>query len=134
MAPADASSQEALGRALIAAYKQIVTRLRAQRIAVFAATLTPFGHPPTDLGEGENASATPYCDAVRESTRQTINNWIRTSGTFDAVVDFDEMLRDPADHSLLKREYDSGDGLHPNQSAFYAMADSFPIHILEGRH
>lgn len=125
MALPDSYSQEILSNRLIAAYKQIVTRLRAQGIAVFVATLTPFGLPQTD------SPVTSYSDPVRESTRQIINNWIRTSGIFDVVVDFDETLRDPADHSLLKREYDSGDGLHPNQLAFYAMANSFPIHIFE---
>ncbi|PON26670.1 GDSL-like Lipase/Acylhydrolase [Trichoderma gamsii] len=130
MAPADSYSQENLSNRLVAAYKQVATRLRAHGVAVFAATLTPF-NLPLDIKEHENAPATSYCDPVRESTRQVINNWIRTSGIFDAVVDFDEILRDPADHSLLKREYDSGDGLHPNQSAFYAMADYFPIHVFE---
>lgn len=131
MAPADSHSQEILSNRLVAAYKQITTRLRAHGIAVSAATLTPFSLLKMDVKEYENAPATSYCDPVRESTRQTINKWIRTSGIFDAVVDFDEILRDPADHSLLKREYDSGDGLHPNQSAFYAMADYFPLHVFE---
>lgn len=131
MAPVDSYSQEILSSRLIAAYKQVAKRLRAHGIAVFAATLTPFSLPQIDIKEHENAPATSYCDPVRESTRQVINNWIRTSGIFDAVIDFDEVLRDLADHSLLKREYDSGDGLHPNQSAFNAMADYFPIHIFE---
>lgn len=131
MAPADSYSQEVLSNRLIAAYKQVATRLRAQGIAIFAATLTPFGLPQTDFKERGDVSVTSYCDPVREATRQMINDWIRTSDIFDGVVDFDEILRDPADHSLLKREYDSGDGLHPNQSAFYAMADYFPIDIFE---
>lgn len=131
MAPADSYSQQILSNRLIAAYKQVATRLGAHGITVFAATLTPFSLPHIDLKGHENAPVTSYCDPVRESTRQIINNWIRTSGIFDVVIDFDEILRDPADHSLLKREYDSGDGLHPNQSAFYAMADSFPIYIFE---
>ncbi|UKZ80111.1 hypothetical protein TrVFT333_007876 [Trichoderma virens FT-333] len=130
-APADSHSQEVLSNRLIAAYKQIAIRLRAQDIAIIAATLTPFGIPQTDLIRHGDASVTSYCDPIRESTRQSINNWIRTCGVFDAVVDFDEILRDPADHSRLKREFDSGDGLHPNQTAFYAMADSFPLHIFE---
>ncbi|KAK1239798.1 hypothetical protein MKX08_007240 [Trichoderma sp. CBMAI-0020] len=130
MTPADSHSQEILSNRLIAAYKQVATRLRAHGVAVFVATLTPFSLTQIDR-EHESAPATSYCDPVRESTRQVINNWIRMSGTFDSVVDFDEILRDPADHSLLKREYDSGDGLHPSQTAFYAMADYFPIHIFE---
>jgi lysophospholipase L1-like esterase len=130
-APADSNSQETLSSQLIAAYKQVVTRLRAHGLAVYAATLTPFSLPQIDHEEHEKALSTSYCDPIRESTRQTINSWIRTSSIFDEVVDFDEILRDPVDHSLLKREYDSGDGLHPNQAAFYAMADSFPFHIFE---
>ncbi|KAH8124790.1 SGNH hydrolase-type esterase domain-containing protein [Trichoderma asperelloides] len=130
MAPADSWSQKILSNRLIAAYKQVAIRLRAHGIAIFAATLTPFSLPQTDL-RGRDTPITSYSHPVRESTRQIINNWIRTSGIFDVVVDFDEILRDPADHSLLKREYDSGDGLHPNQNAFYAMADYFPIHVFE---
>ncbi|KAK0756044.1 hypothetical protein N5P37_011417 [Trichoderma harzianum] len=131
MAPADSCSQGAISNRLTASYKQIAIRLRSQGIAIFVATLTPFGLSQVDPKECGNTSPNSYWNPIRESTRQTVNNWIRTSSIFDAVVDFDEILRDPAHHSLLKREYDSGDGLHPNQSAFYAMADSFPIDILE---
>lgn len=131
MASADPYGQKIISNRLVAAYTQIATRLKAHGIAVYAATLTPFGLPKLDLKGHESAPATSYHDRTRESTRQAINSWICTSDMFDAVVDFDEILQDPTDRSLLKREYDSGDGLYPNQNAFYAMAESFPIHIFK---
>ncbi|KAL7917062.1 SGNH hydrolase-type esterase domain-containing protein [Trichoderma austrokoningii] len=119
MAPADFDSQK------------ILSNRQAHGIAIFAAMLTPFSFLKIDFKGHESARTTSYDNPTRESTRQAINSWIRTSDMFDAVVDFDEILREPTDRSLLKREYDSGDGLHPNQNAFYAMAESFPVQIFE---
>lgn len=72
-----------------------------------------------------------YSGQERERTRQRVNDWIRNSGGFDAVVDFDTVLRDPDDPSCLHPDYNSGDNLHPNIRAFQAMADLFPLHIFE---
>ena len=74
----------------------------------------------------------PYSHPTREVTRQHINAWIRNQGAkfFDAVVDFDAVLRDPKDISFLASQYDSGDHLHPNERAFEALASYFPIDVL----
>lgn len=143
--PADLESQEALETSLIAGYCQIATRVYTRGMLVFAATITPFGAAGVGPGhqtpnvtadanpaDGFEASAapTPYSHPVRERTRQRINDWIRTSGVFDFVVDFDKVLRDPKNPSRLAKEYDSGDHLHPNETAFHAMADAFPVDIL----
>ncbi|KAJ5150820.1 uncharacterized protein N7482_010072 [Penicillium canariense] len=121
--PADRTRQQTLNNQLIAGYKQLVTRLRAHGLWVFGATLTPFC-----LRNGNDPSS--YSHPQREATRQSVNQWIRTSGTFDAVVDFDSVLRDSKHSAFLKEEFDSGDGLHPNEWAFGAMASAFDVSLL----
>ncbi|KAE8376654.1 SGNH hydrolase-type esterase domain-containing protein [Aspergillus bertholletiae] len=125
VADPDPEAQKKIGDRLIVAYQQIVTRLHAARIPVFGATITPFGAPA-------NASdKLPYSNPVRETTRQRINEWIRTSGVFDAVLDFDKVLRDPEAPAQLADEYDSGDYLHPNVAGYQALADYFPLDLFE---
>ncbi|KAF5861447.1 hypothetical protein ETB97_012926 [Aspergillus alliaceus] len=125
VADTDPASQEKIGDKLIASYQQIVTRLHAAQIPVFGATITPFGAP------GNASNTQPYSDPEREKTRQRINEWIRTNGLFDAVLDFDRVLRDPEAPSRLKSEYNSGDYLHPNAAGYQALADYFPLGLFE---
>lgn len=125
VADADPEVQKKIGDRLIVAYQQIVTRLHAARIPVFGATITPFGAP------GNASDVQPYSDPIREGTRQRINDWIRTSGVFDAVLDFDEVLRDPNVPAQLADQYDSGDYLHPNVAGYQALADYFPLDLFE---
>jgi lysophospholipase L1-like esterase len=93
----------------IAGYKQLVERLHAKGIKVFGATITPI------KGWGS------YTDTM-ETTRGAVNDFIRTNGVFDGVLDFDAALRDPADPLRLKAEYDSGDHLHPSDAGNAALA------------
>ncbi|PKY05161.1 putative extracellular GDSL-like lipase/acylhydrolase [Aspergillus campestris IBT 28561] len=125
VAPTDPATQEALGTHLITAYRQITTRLHAAGIPVIGATITPFSAP------AEDADTQPYSDPERELTRQRVNAWIRDSGAFDAVVDFDEMVRDPKAPERLLGKFDSGDYLHLNGVGYQAMADGFPIGVFE---
>ncbi len=99
---------------LIAGYEQIIDRCRAHGIRVIGATLTP--------QEGQ-ATAT----AQGEATRQAVNAWIRSSGRFDAVVDFDAVIRDPARPARMKAEFDPGDHIHPNDPGNEAMAAAFDL-------
>ncbi|PYH88230.1 SGNH hydrolase [Aspergillus ellipticus CBS 707.79] len=120
--PAD---QALTARRLIRAYRQIITRLHAADIAVFGATITPFGTLP-------NATyVQPYSDPERERTRQVVNDWIRTGGAFDQVVDFDAIARDPADPACLLPRFDSGDHLHLNAEGYEALARGVPVGIFE---
>lgn len=119
----DAASQSIIGNRLIQAYRQIVSRVHANGIPIFCATLTPFNTP--------NSTLQVYSTPTREQTRQRVNHWIRTSGTFDAVIDFDAVLRDPDHTSRLLPEYNSGDYLHPNVKAYRHLARSFPLDIFE---
>jgi lysophospholipase L1-like esterase len=119
----DTISQQVIGDRLIQAYKQIVSRVHAFGIPVFCSTIGPFMAPDTSIQS--------YAEPTREQTRQRINHWIRNSGAFDAVIDFDDVLRDPCNPSYLNPEYNSGDYLHPNIKAFHAMAGVFPLDIFE---
>ncbi len=95
---------------LINTYKSFIDKAHANNILVYGATILPFG-------------GSQYDSAINEQARQTVNDWIRTSGEFDAVIDFDAALRDTKDFTRLKEIYDSGDHLHPNAEAYKKMAE-----------
>ncbi|KAG9001159.1 hypothetical protein FRB93_012241 [Tulasnella sp. JGI-2019a] len=107
---------------LIQAYKQISTRIHVRGIPFFGATITPFGAP--------NSTIQPYSSPLRETYRQEVNTFIRNSGgVFDAVVDFDEILRDPKNHTQLNPLFNSGDYLHPNEAGYQLVASEFPLNL-----
>jgi lysophospholipase L1-like esterase len=94
-----------------------VARSHARGLRVIGGTLTPFKGC--------------LCYSAREEvTRQAVNDWIRTSGTFDAVVDFDAALRDPDDPKRLLPAYDSGDHLHPGDAGYAAMGNAVDLSVL----
>ncbi len=115
------ANQTTTGDRLIQAYKQMITRVHAFGIPMFGATITPFGC--------YNSTLQSYSVPIREETRLRVNDWIRMSGWFDAVVDFDAVLRDPKNHTQLAPYYDSGDCLHPNPAGYREMADKFPLGV-----
>lgn len=110
--------------ALIAAYRQLITRAHIHGVRIIGATLTPFE------GALPNTSLDNYYHADKDQLRQQINTWIRTSGEFDAVIDFDALARDPAHPARLKPEFDSGDHLHPGDQGNKAMADAVELDAL----
>ncbi|KAK4151485.1 SGNH hydrolase-type esterase domain-containing protein [Chaetomidium leptoderma] len=116
---ADAATHRAVGDRVIQAYDQMITRLHAAGIAVFGGTITPMTGPGQTYG-------TP----LRETQRQRLNQWIRTSGRFDAVVDFDAVVRDRKNGTMLAKEYDSGDYLHLNPAGYKAMAEAVDLKLL----
>lgn len=116
----NADAQKQIGDSVIWALKQMVVRIHTLGIPVFAATITPFSG---------NATIQPYSSPIRDATRQRVNDFIRNSGTFDAVIDFDKILRDPKIPSQLAPQFDSGDFLHPNVAGYQAIADAFPLGI-----
>jgi lysophospholipase L1-like esterase len=103
---------------IIGAYQQIVMRAHAQGILVYGATVTPF------VGNGYY-----HPDALSEGDREAVNAWIRAQGHFDAVIDFDQTVRDPADPHRLLPAYDSGDHLHPSPAGYNAMANAVPLSL-----
>ncbi|MDB5959851.1 MAG: family lipase [Massilia sp.] len=104
---------------LIAGYRQIIARAHAKGIAVYGGTLTPF--------EGAG-----YYSPEKELVRQAVNNWIRGSDEFDAVIDFDRVTRDPANPQRFNPAYDSGDHLHPNDLGYQAMGNAVPLELFRG--
>lgn len=106
-----ANAQEIIG-----AYQQIILRAHSQGIRVYGATITPFGKSFYDSPDAERA-------------RQTVNTWIRTSGEFDAAIDFDAAIRDPNNPSNLAAGGDSGDHLHPSDAGYKTMADSVNLKL-----
>jgi lysophospholipase L1-like esterase len=115
-------AQDAVYDALVQAFEQMVTLIHSHGIPVFGATITPFSAP-------SNVTIQPYSDPTRENTRQRVNKFIRESGVFDAVIDFDKFLADPKIPSQLSNQYDSGDYLHPSVKGYQYIADHFPLEV-----
>jgi lysophospholipase L1-like esterase len=104
---------------LIAGHRQIIERAHEHGIEVFGATLTPF-----------EATVFPgYFTEEGEAKRQALNEWIRTSGEYDGVIDFDRAVRDPENPRRILPAYDSGDHLHPNDARMAAMAQAVPLEL-----
>jgi len=112
VAPADAVSADDL----IGAYRQMIDRAHMHGIKVIGCTLTPY------------QGATYYSDAG-EAIRSAVNQWIRTSKAFDAVVDFDKATQDPANPKQLNPAYNITDHLHPNDAGYNAMAQAIDLSI-----
>ena len=102
---------------LIAAYSQIIERARARGIRVYGATIMPF----------EGFTYAGYYTPEGEADRQKVNAWMRTSGRFDAVIDFDAVTRDPANPLRLSPAVDGGDHLHPSAAGYRIMADAIDL-------
>lgn len=103
---------------LIDGMKTLIARAHAKHVKIYGATLTPYG------GNGW-----PYHSVTGEKTRQELNTWIRTSGAFDGVVDFDKAVRDPAAPEKMLAAYDSGDHLHPSSAGYRAMANAVDVKL-----
>lgn len=99
---------------LIAAYQQFVTKAHQANIRAYGVPILPF-------------AGSQYAGA--ESARQTVNTWIRTSGTFDAVIDLDAAVRDPNDAKKLLGSYDSGDHLHLSPAGYLKMAEAVDLSL-----
>jgi lysophospholipase L1-like esterase len=107
----DLGTRSATARDLIAAYEQIILRSHARGIRVYGATILP-------------CEGSPYFNPGLEAARQEVNAWIRDSGRFDAVIDFDAATRDRRDPASLSAAVDGGDHLHPGPEGYEIMAAS----------
>lgn len=103
---------------LIKGYQQIIARAHMHNIKVVGATLTP-------------EEGVWLAGPVGEATRQKVNQWIRTAGEFDAIVDFDAVLRDKEHPTRLREEFNPGDHIHPNDRGNGVMADTFQLSTFE---
>lgn len=109
---------------IIAGYEQLIARAHGKGLRILGATLTPFedtfaGHPLFG-----------YYDETKEAKRQAVNQWIRTSGAFDGVIDFDAATRDPNNPKHIRADFDSGDHLHPQDTGYAAMAGAVDLELL----
>jgi lysophospholipase L1-like esterase len=102
---------------IIFGYKQLISRAHDHGLIIYGATLTPIG--------GLNRATALAADAKR----RVINEWIRTSGAFDGVIDFDLVTRDPTNPDRFLPAYDSGDHLHPNDAGYKAMGESIKLSL-----
>ncbi len=101
---------------LIAAHKQIIERAHLHGITVIGATLTPY-------------VGAIYATDKGETIREAVNQWIRTSGAYDAIVDFDAAVQDPANPKQIRPAYNIRDHLHPNDDGYKAMAEAVALSI-----
>ncbi len=114
--PAAVSANE-----IIAGHSQIIDRAHAMGFKVYGGTLTPFQAYLPGL----------YYTDGGEEQRQVVNQWIRTSNAYDAVIDFDKAIRDPNKPTRILPAYDSGDNLHPNDAGYKAMADAINLSLFK---
>jgi lysophospholipase L1-like esterase len=110
------ASEKATAEDIIGGYRMLIGRAHLHGLTIIGCTLTPF--------EGVNT----FTEAG-EAMRQAVNKWIRDSGEFDAVVDFDAAIRDPASPRRMLAKFDSGDHIHPNDAGNKAMAEVIDLKL-----
>ena len=113
-------SQRVTVEQIVQGHRQLIERARARGLRIYGATLTPV--------EGAQPS---FAFPAIEAKRQAVNAWIRTSGDYDAVIDFDAVVRDPAQPTRLLPRYDSGDHLHPNDAGYAAMGNAIDLRLFK---
>ncbi|HTU34973.1 MAG TPA: SGNH/GDSL hydrolase family protein [Candidatus Acidoferrum sp.] len=116
------AQHEAMVREIEAAYEQMIASAHSHGIEAIGGTITPF------VG-----SAFYHPGPNTESDREAINRWIRAPGHFDAVIDFDQVMRDPERPDRLNPQLDCGDHLHPSPAGYAAMADAIPLSLFTSR-
>jgi lysophospholipase L1-like esterase len=118
LAPVTPEAHAQLVERMIAAYQQMIVRAHANGIKAIGATITPFA-----------GSSYYHPDASNENDRRAVNRWVRAAGHFDAVIDFDKVLRDPQQPDHLLPAYDCGDHLHPSVAGYRAMGEAVPLSL-----
>jgi lysophospholipase L1-like esterase len=115
----NASAATTIANNLIAAYTQMIAKAHAQHVRIYGGTITPF-------------KGNSYYNQYSESCRNAVNQWIRTTGNFDACIDFDKTMRDPLDTARLVSSYQN-DGLHPDAAGHKTMGESIDLNLfIEG--
>jgi lysophospholipase L1-like esterase len=114
--------EEATGEQMIAGLQQMAVRAHSAGIKIIGATLTPFGN--------ETFMANAW-NPTREKHRVTVNTWIRGSGAFDGVADFDAAVRDPEIPTQMAARWDCGDGLHQSDAGYCHLADVIDLSLLD---
>lgn len=107
---------------IIYGYQQLIARAHEHGLVIYGATLTPIGGMPRPT------------NVTVDLKRRAINEWIRTSGMFDGVIDFEAATRDPAQPDRMLPAYDSGDHLHPSDAGYRAMGESIDLALFRRHH
>ena len=114
--------EEVTAPQMIAGLKQLAVRGQTRGIKVIGGTLTPF----------ENETFLPGAwNPRREAARQMVNEWLRRTDAFDAIVDFDRALCDPNHPTRMLPIYDCGDHLHPSDLGYRRMGDAIDLGLFE---
>lgn len=103
---------------LIAIYQQLAARAHQRGLKIYIGTVLPF-------------RGAFYFTEDKEKIRQALNTWIRANNTFDAVIDFEAAVRDSADPTKLRADFDPGDHLHPNDAGYRAMAEAIDLNLFK---
>jgi lysophospholipase L1-like esterase len=113
-----ASSSTTVAQGLISAYQEFITKAHGAGVLAYGVPILPFG-------------GSSYTSTTREAARALVNDWIRTSGAWDAVIDLDAAVRDSNDPTRLRAEYDSGDRLHLSPAGYRSMGEAVDLALLE---
>lgn len=112
-------SEDVSAEDMIAGLRQLAERAHEKGLLIYGCTLTPF----------EGITWAGWFTPEKEAKRQAVNHWIRTSGVFDGVVDFDKAVRDPEHPTRMLEAFDSGDHLHPNDAGLKAMGEAIDLRL-----
>jgi lysophospholipase L1-like esterase len=116
--------REASASQVINAMKEIIQRVRARGLTIYGATIIPRHNvAPSGTNTGWNPAKT--------AIRNQVNQWIRTSGEFDGVLDFDRVVRDPQNPDLIYPPFNCGDGIHPSPAGYYEMGKSVDLDLFK---
>lgn len=120
--PAD---EKVSAKDIIAGYRQLIARAHKKNIRIMGTTIPPFE------GAFFKKPHVEFYTPEREAVRQEVNTWILQSGAFDAVVDFDAPVRDPAHPTRIRADYDAGDHLHVKDAGYSATGNAVPLSLFE---
>lgn len=115
-------------QSLISGNRQLIARAHKKGIRVIGTTIPPFEHAIFP-----NPFYDRFYSPEMEHVRQEINAWIRGSGEFDGVIDFDQAVRDPSHPTQILPSYDSGDHLHVNDAGNVAQGNAIPLALFKDR-
>jgi lysophospholipase L1-like esterase len=118
------AAEPVTAQSLIAGYRQLIARAHRKAIRIYSTTIPPF----ENASYGSDKSLVIYT-AAKEVVRKQVNEWMRATHEFDAVIDFDKVLRDPSHPTRLLPEFDSGDHLHSNDAGYAASANAVPLEL-----
>jgi lysophospholipase L1-like esterase len=127
--PFTPSTETVTAQQVISGYRQLIARAHKKGLRIFGTTIPPFEGATFSAAGLELSFYTPE----READRRAVNDWIRHGGAFDAVVDFDDVLRDPSRPTQLRPDYASDDHLHVNDAGNVAQGRAIPLELFESR-